>query len=113
MRNHDVSPSTVDENEFKKLGSVPLSRRSPEERQSELNDVLTWLRNKKPDSMDPSGQFKKIDQMLPRKKNQRTKDRANDIESALDWCRNNGVRPGDEDGNVPGFNKIGSVPGHR
>ena len=51
----------------------------------------------------------KIDQMLPTKKGQSPQDRAKEIEGALDWCRQHGVMPSD-DGPVPGFNKVGSIP---
>jgi hypothetical protein len=59
--------------------------------------------------MDTDGQFNKLDQMLPTKRSQSPEDRAKDIESALDWCRNHSVLPLD-DGSLSGFKKIGSIP---
>ena len=40
---------------------------------------------------------------------QRFDDRAKDIESALDWCRNHSMLPLD-DGSLAGFKNIGSIP---
>ncbi len=72
---------------------MPVSRRTPEERSEEGVNFLTWRSNKKGDSFDPTWEFKKIDQLLPKKKGEKRKDRAKDIESALDWCRNKEVKP--------------------
>jgi hypothetical protein len=69
MRNMGVTP---DEEElppgFDPADSVPLTRRSPEEHTEDLDDVLTWMRSGKGDIDDPTGDFKRIDQILPRKK---------------------------------------------
>ena len=46
---------------FDKVGSVPITRRSPPERQKDLDDILSG----KDDSDDPTGEFEKIDQMVP------------------------------------------------
>ena len=86
-----------------------MSRRSPEERKKDVDNVLNWLRNGQHYSMDPTGEFKKIDQMLPQKRKQSPKDRARDIEGALDWMRNNGVSPFDDDVTKK-FEKLSSVP---
>jgi hypothetical protein len=87
-----VSPDDKELQEgFDKLPSIPVSRRSPEKRKADDDDVITWLRNGMSDSEDPTGEFKKIDQMLPKKKGESPQDRARDIESGLDWCRNKGV----------------------
>jgi hypothetical protein len=51
-------------------------------------------------------EFKKIDQVLPKKKGEKGKDRAKDIESALDWCTNKEVKPSCVDEDSPAFNKI-------
>ena len=85
-----------------------MSRRSREDRKKDVNDILEWIRNKKEDSMDATGEYKKVDEMLPEKPWQKPKDRARDIEAALDWMRNKGVKPHDED--IPMFEKPGSVP---
>jgi hypothetical protein len=39
------------------------------------------------DSSDPTGEFKKIDQVLPKKNGEKGKDRVKEIESALDLNR--------------------------
>jgi hypothetical protein len=60
----------------------------------------------------PDDEFAKIDQMLPKKKNQTPRDRARDIEGALDWIRNTTpVESGDTD--TPPFKKLPNVPGTR
>jgi len=72
--------------------------------------VMTWMRNGKNDSDDPMGDFKKIDQMLPKKRGQPPseraqdiEDRANEIESALDWSRSDDT---DTNEDVPAFNQL-------
>jgi hypothetical protein len=70
--------------------------------------VLTWIRGKKADNLDPTGEFKKVDQMLPTRPRQTPQDRARDVEATLDWMRNSGVVP-DREG-PPGVDKLGSVP---
>jgi hypothetical protein len=64
---------------------------------------------KKVDSFDPTGEFKAIDQVLPKKKGEKGKDRAKDIETALDWFRNKEVKPSVVDEDSPAFNKIARV----
>ena len=109
MRNIGVKP---DEDflppKFEKLNSVPTSKRTPEQRVKDVDDVMNWMRNGKPEKEDPTGDFERIDQLLPQRKNHTPEDRTRDIEGALDWCRNKGVKPpSDEDS--PHFTKIGSV----
>ena len=67
---------------------------------------LSWVRSKKIDFFDPTGEFKKIDQVPPKKKGEMGKDRVKDIESALDWCRIKDVKPSGIDEDSPAFNKI-------
>ena len=50
---------------IEKLGSIPVSRRTPEDREKDIDDIVRWLRNGKDDSDDPTGEFEKIDQMVP------------------------------------------------
>ena len=110
MRQNNVSP--YDEAvvpALVKMGNIPIARRTPEERLTDVNDILTWLRNDKQEAFDSSGDFNRYDQLLPMKKGQRSKDRARDIENAMDWCRSKGIKP-TEDGDIPGFKKIGSIP---
>jgi hypothetical protein len=88
---------------FDKLPSIPVSRWSPEEPKADVGDVMTWLHSAVSDSEDPTGEFKKIDQMLPKKKGESPQDRDRDIESGLDWCRNLGVTPLGVDEDSPAF----------
>ena len=44
------------------------------------------VHGKKP-SDDVTGDFKKIDQLLPKKKKQTPEDRAKEVEGAMDWLR--------------------------
>lgn len=70
---------------FDSIGSVPVTRRSPEERANQLKNVLNWLRNKgkKDDELDPTGEFRKMDASIPKRKGQSIEDRARDIEGAM------------------------------
>merc|ERR1712146_329813 len=83
--------------------------RSPEQREEDADDILSWLRQGQPDSLDPTGEFKKINQLLPPKDGQRPEDRANEIESALDWSRNSSPKDV-EDNETPPFEQLASVP---
>jgi hypothetical protein len=58
------------------------------------------------DSSDPTGEFKKIDRVLPKKKGEKGKDRTKDVESALYWRRNKKVKPSYVDEDSSAFNKI-------
>jgi hypothetical protein len=64
----------------------PISRRKREERAQDLEDTLNWLRNKRKDGdrTDPSGEFRKLDSMLPKKRKHTPEERAREIEGALD-----------------------------
>ena len=76
-----------------------MSRRTPEERAKDLEDILNWMRNKGKDDdvNDPTGNFRKFDLMLPNKRDQTPEERAREIKGSLDWMRNNGVSPDDDD----------------
>jgi hypothetical protein len=78
---------------FSNIGSIPVSRPTPEERQSDLDNALSWIRQGKPDDHDMSEKFKKIDALLPTKKFQSPEERAKALEGALDGMRNHGVKP--------------------
>ena len=96
--------------EFEKLGSLPISRRTPEERSKEEQSIMNWLRNSKDPSNDtPNGDFQAVDQLLPTKERQSDEERARDLENVLDYCRNLGVKPTDDE-DVAGFSKLGSIP---
>merc|ERR1711976_862178 len=74
-------PSSMD-----KLPSVPVKRRSPEDRQKDVDDITDWIRKGRPSDVDlPTTEFATIDQMLPPKKNQSPDDRAKDVEGVLNW----------------------------
>ena len=112
MRNNDVSPD--DEafvTRFSKSGLVPVNGRTPEQRMKDAEDALNWLRNKGTgdDLLDPTGDFRRLDNALPKKSGQSLDDRAKSIESALDWCRTNGVAHGNDEP-LPSFDRIGSFP---
>ena len=54
--------------QFDKMDSGLITRRSPPQRQKDLEDVMNCIRNVKDEKDDPTGEFKKIDQIiLPRK----------------------------------------------
>jgi hypothetical protein len=108
MRDHGFTPAD-DANAFKMIGSVPMSRCSPEERSQDIETIMNWLRNGSPESEDPNGDFKRVDQMLPRKHGQSPEDRARQIEGVMDWMRNTGVKPATEEGIVP-FDRLASLP---
>jgi hypothetical protein len=94
MRNNGVFPHDEDAVEnFNNLPSFSVSRRTPEQRAKDLENTLNLLRNKgkDDDGNDPTGEFRMLDSMLPKKRGQTPVDRARDIEGVLDWMRNNGV----------------------
>jgi hypothetical protein len=77
---------------FDKIGTVPITQRSQEDRDSDLDDALNWLRGRGNNFDDPSGIFKKLDSMLPSGlAGQSENERAKDMENALNWLRHNGV----------------------
>jgi len=62
--------------------------------EKDVDDITDWVRQGKPTEPDgPTGEFERIDQMLPPKKNQSFDDRAKDIEGVLNWMRTNNVSP--------------------
>jgi hypothetical protein len=62
------------------------------EKQSDLDKVLFWIRQGKPDDNEMAVECKKIDALLPPKKSLGREERAKEI-GALDWMRNHGVKP--------------------
>ena len=71
MRNKGVKPEDDDvpmSEKLDKIESVLISRRTPDQRMDDVDDIVTWLQNGNDDSDDPTRQFKKIDQMLPKPK---------------------------------------------
>merc|ERR1712183_230700 len=74
-------------------------RSTEQQRSKDLTDALNWLRNKGDDDekYDPTGEFRKLDSMLPKKRGQSAEDRAIEIEGSLQWLRNNRDPPSDDD----------------
>jgi hypothetical protein len=73
MRSKGVSPHDEDALEqFSKLPSVNVSHPTPKQRGKDLEYSLNRLRNKgKGDDVnDPTGEFRKLDYMLPKKRGQ-------------------------------------------
>merc|ERR1712196_385485 len=91
MRSNNIPPVPSDDDKaFDKLPSVPVSRRSPEDRQKDVDDITDWIRKARPsDDGSPTNEFATIDQMLPPKKKQSPDERAKDIEGVLNWMRSN------------------------
>ena len=58
---------------------------------------------------DPTGEFRKLDAMLPKKKGQSPMQRVREIEGKLDWMRSHGLSPETEDA-IPSFDTLGAVP---
>ena len=54
--------------------SFPVSRRSPKERKNDVDDILDWISSKKDDLKDPTGEIKKVEQLLPQKSVQKPQD---------------------------------------
>jgi hypothetical protein len=111
LRNSDVAISQDTLPSFSNFGSVPVTHRTPEERSEDLEKVANWLRRKgkKDHKYDLSGEFRKLDKLLPQKAGQNVAERARDIEGALDWLRNSGV-PSVDDDLAKALGRVGSVP---
>merc|ERR1711933_642255 len=95
---------------YSDLGYIPVSSRTPEQRHKGLQDILNWIRHVGEDDdideiNDPDGYFKKLDAALPKKKGEKMKDRARQIEKFLNWMRGSGLSNAD----VPSFEKIKSI----
>lgn len=103
-----------DDDDVQSFNRFPLSgvsRRSPEERLEDLNNALTWIRKGKGKSKkhDPTGEFRKLDKLLPKKRGQTPEERAREIEGALDFLRTNNASPDDDD-IVDQYSDLGSIP---
>ena len=111
-RNMGVDPEdSLVASQFDKAGQAPFSRRTPEQRARDLADTMNWIRNKGKDdkTSDPTGDFRKLDALLPRSAGQSPEDRSRQIESCLDWIRNSEPTMGRDD-NQPSRETIGSLP---
>jgi hypothetical protein len=112
MRNKGLVPEIEIEGDVPALSKMSdtafLSKRSPEQRAKDLSDALNWLRTKgeEGNDFDSTGDFSKLDSILPHKRNQTPEERAKDIEAALDWIRGNQSASFGDDDNVQGFNKF-------
>lgn len=112
MRNNNVKPGDIAPlDKFKKLGTIPVSRRTPEQRVKDLQDVSNWMRKrgKNDPASDPTGDFRKLDALLPRKKSQSPDDRSLAIEMALDWVRTSDV-PTESDESIQPMAIVGTAP---
>jgi len=84
IREKSVNPSFGEDIPmFKKPSSIPMCTRTPNERLLDMKDALQWIRNGRKPADDPTGDFRKIDQVLPRRIGQTPEARARDIEAAL------------------------------
>ena len=59
---------------FHQLISVPVSQCSPKECKNDVDDILDWIRSKKDDLKDPTGEINKVEQRLPQKSVQKPQD---------------------------------------
>ena len=61
---------------------------------------------------DPSGEFRKLDNLLPQRANQSPEDRAREIEGKLDWLRHSQDVVNDDDNGPDGadFSSLSSLP---
>jgi hypothetical protein len=93
--------------DFETVASVGVTTRSAEQRTSDLDDALNWLRHKGEDDgkYDPTGEFCKLDGMLPVRRKQSKEERAREIRGALDWLRSMNVGCSGPE-LVPGFGKV-------
>jgi hypothetical protein len=73
-----------------------VATQSPERREKDLHNALNWIRHKMDSMYDPTGEFKRLDSLLPRKRDQSLEDRARELEGTLDWMRQKGLPPFDE-----------------
>lgn len=73
-----------------------VATQSPERREKDLHNALNWIRHKMDSMYDPTGEFKRLDSLLPRKRDQSLEDRARELEGTLDWMRQKGLSPFDE-----------------
>merc|ERR1712232_1118474 len=119
MRTNNIpSVPTFDDSDMPlgmdKLPSIPVKRRSPEDREKDVNDITNWIRKGRPSNLDsPINEFKTIDQMLPTKKKQSADDRAMDVEGVLNWMRTNNIPsvPTFDQSDMPfGVDKLSSIP---
>merc|ERR1712032_1688718 len=119
MRTNNIpSAATFYEREtpsgMEKIPSIPVKRRSPEDRQKDVDNIIDWIRKGRPSNLDsPTNEFKTIDQMLPTKKKQSADDRANDVEGVLNWIRTNNIPsvPTFDENELPsGIDKLSSIP---
>lgn len=74
-----------------------VATQSPERREKDLHNALNWIRHKRDSMYDPTGEFKRLDSLLPRKRDQSLlDDRARELEGRLDWMRQKCLSPFDE-----------------
>ena len=93
MRNRVIDEDTAEPSTlpFQKLSSVPMDRRTPQQKARDVEDILNWQRNPKENAGPETEPFRQVDQLLPSKPGQTPVERANDIDNTLTWLRNGGV----------------------
>jgi len=103
LKDHEVEPAKKSKkSKSKKVKAVVTSDRTPKQRSKDLEKILQWMRKgkgkgqKKEDKYDPTGEYRKLDSMLPKKKGETPEDRALEIEGALDWLRSQEDAPAGE-----------------
>lgn len=102
------------------LNETVSSTRTSKQRLRDLKKVVQWMRKGKgkgrerEDKYDPSGEYRKLDSMLPKskKKGATPDDRAHEIEGALDWLRSRQDISAPEDPMQPAIDlrKFGPAP---
>ena len=95
IRQRSVHPIVGDDTKLKdNFTKADISMLSPEQRSQTLDAILNWLRTTGDEvakkSLDPSGDFTKLDSILPKRGGQTLEDRANSIQEALEWIREQG-----------------------
>jgi hypothetical protein len=97
-RNHVIDLEDLIAGTFEPVPSINATTRSAEQRSKDLQDALNWLRHQgqNDNAFDPTGEFRKLDKLLPKKRGQRPEERARELEGALDWIRSKDASPADD-----------------
>jgi hypothetical protein len=103
----DLDDDDTDVSSFNKLGVIPMGLRSVYEKDRDLKNALSYIRNADDDN-EGGNAFSKLDGLLPSREGQTEQDRATGMVNALDWLRANGVNVSDDDDGSSSFGKIGT-----
>lgn len=70
---------------FIQFPSTSIAKSSPEQRLKDLENSIKWIRKGKGKSKkyDPTGDFRKLDKLLPKKRGQTPEERAREIEGKI------------------------------